>query len=115
MRINSNRPMISIKLSWFESLWSLRRVIEFKKAHVVSVEKGKPKARWNELRVPGTYFPGVIKAGTYISGQGRSFWYVTCKHQYYLTINLKDEAYSQLVLGFKDKAEVTHFRLRLSS
>lgn len=57
----------------------------------------KPQCRRKELRAPGSFFPGVIKAGTYYNDQGKEFWYVT-QDRDYLTLELKDESYQRIVL-----------------
>lgn len=48
------------------------------------------------IRAPGTHLPGVIKAGTYYTRQGREFWYVTA--QRFLSFELHQEPYQKIVL-----------------
>ena len=75
----------------FNKLWQIPL------AHITQVTTVKPQRRGKELRAPGTFFPGVIKAGTYYTNQGKEFWYVT-QNRDYLTLELKDEPYQRIIL-----------------
>ncbi|MEL6779109.1 MAG: hypothetical protein AAFO06_17820 [Cyanobacteria bacterium J06597_16] len=69
---------IKIQLDPSERLWAfhLNRQIEVPLDTVESVRLERPETTWNELRAPGTYLPGFIRAGTYYTQRGREFWYV---------------------------------------
>lgn len=54
--------------------------------------------------MPGTYFPGLIKAGTYYTRNGKEFWYVI-RGKNYLTIELENESYKRIVLGLDENQE----------
>ena len=59
-----------------------------------------PEPRLLEVRVPGTFIPGVIKAGTYWTRAGKEFWYVRRGMSDYVTIELADGApFRRMVFG----------------
>ncbi len=58
---------------------------------------------WDEWRAPGTYLPGIIKAGTFFSRTGCEFWYITPRSEH-LTLDLKDEWFKRIVLNVDNSA-----------
>ena len=103
MRLSLVNEKLNIEFEWYEQLWAVRidRSIEIPIAHIKSITTAEPQITWQEVRAPGTFLPGVIKAGTYYTRQGKDFWYVTndCR---YLTLELQDETYRRLILTIPD-------------
>jgi len=93
---------IEIALTPVERLWSCHISgsiqLPLFNLQAVSVSAEKPESRGRDLRAPGTYVPGLIKAGTYYSDLGRAFWYVS-RNQPYLCLDLKVGYYKRVVLG----------------
>ncbi len=52
--------------------------------------------------MPGTYIPGLIRAGSYLTPRGWEFWYVIRKRPEYVTIELKGGRYQRLILSPSD-------------
>lgn len=75
----------------FHKLWQIPLV------NIEEVTTAKPQSNWKELRAPGTFIPGVIKAGTYYTDRGKEFWYVN-QDKNYLNIKLQDESYKRIIL-----------------
>ena len=88
-----------IDLEWYEQLWAftLNKTFEIPLNHIKRVTTEEPQSTWAEIRAPGTFLPGVIKAGTYYTRNGREFWYVT-REQDYLVLELEDEPFKKMVL-----------------
>jgi len=88
-----------IDLEWYEQLWAftLNKTFEIPLNHIKRVSTEEPQSSWAEIRAPGTFLPGVIKAGTYYTRNGREFWYVTAE-QDYLVLELEDEPFKKMVL-----------------
>ncbi|HEY9661753.1 MAG TPA: hypothetical protein V6C65_25130 [Allocoleopsis sp.] len=105
MQLTLDSDTLIIKLSGFERLWSfhLSQSILVPFAHIQQVSTTQPQSDWFDLRAPGTALPGVIKAGTYYTRNGREFWYVTRKADY-LTLSLRDEYYKRIVLSLENAA-----------
>jgi len=82
---------LQIELEWFEQLWAfhLSKTIEIPLARIERATTVEPQSNWAEICAPGTFLPGVIKAGTYYTSMGKEFWYVT-KERDYLTLQLNE-------------------------
>ena len=72
--------------------------------HIVSVSTQVPKPTWKEVKAPGTFIPGLIKAGTYYTDKGKQFWFVT-KGKGILNIELKNESYKRIILGIDNNTK----------
>ncbi len=99
MNISLVDQKLIIEMEWFEQLWgvSLSKTFEIPLAHIERVSTEKPTSTWTEIRVLGTSIPGVIKAGTYYTGNSKEFWYAT-RDKDYLVLDLRDELYQKIVL-----------------
>ncbi|MDI9636411.1 hypothetical protein QM565_11685 [Geitlerinema splendidum] len=103
MKLSIVNDTLKIHWEWYEQLWGFNLqnpfIIPFE--HITDVQIDTPESTWKELRAPGTFLPGVIKAGTYYTPRGREFWYVT-QDKNYLTLVLYEEAYKRIVLTLED-------------
>jgi hypothetical protein len=99
MNISIMDKKLSIEMEWFEQLWavSLSKTFIIPLEHIEGVSTEKPTSTWTEIRALGTSIPGVIKAGTYYTGNSKEFWYVT-RDKDYLVLDLTDELYQKIVL-----------------
>lgn len=90
---------LRIELEWYEQLWAFNwdKTLEIPLDRITSVTTDEPPSSWTEIRAPGTFLPGVIKAGTYYTPRGREFWYVT-KDKDYLVLELRDEPFKKIIL-----------------
>jgi hypothetical protein len=103
MQIQLTSERLQIEFEWYERLWAVRidPVMDIPLAHISSVTTAEPNSNWAEIRAPGTFLPGIIKAGTYYTKQGKEFWYVTDDRNY-LTLELHDEPYRRLAMTLPD-------------
>jgi hypothetical protein len=105
MQLNLTSDKLTIDLEWYEQLWAFTftKRFEIPRIHIVSATTDAPQSTWKELRAPGTFLPGVIKAGTYYTDRGKEFWYVT-DDKNYLTIELIDEPYRRMIFTLEQSA-----------
>ena len=91
---------IEIQLEPMERVWSvhLAQRIEVSLDTLERVRVGYPETTWKEIRAPGTYLPGMFKAGTYYTERGREFWYAR-KGQSCLCLDMAEGYYKRIVLG----------------
>ncbi|MEH2253178.1 hypothetical protein [Nostoc sp.] len=75
----------------------LNKLWQISLADIEQVTTAEPQSNWRELCAPGSFVPGVIKAGTYYTNRGKEFWYVN-RETNYLTIQLRDESYRRIIL-----------------
>ena len=101
MKISVKNNMLSITLSKSETLLSIKHSLNMPLRHVKRVHAKQPKTVWREIKAPGSFLPGVVKAGTYYTPRGKEFWCVT-RNTKPLVIELKSEKYKRLVLGVKN-------------
>jgi hypothetical protein len=103
MKLYLSDDQLTIELEWYEQLWSvtLERQLRIPLAQIDRVNTTEPQTTWMEVRAPGTFLPGVIKAGTYYTKFGKEFWYVT-SDQSYLVLELRNAAYRRIVLTIAD-------------
>ena len=80
----------------------LHKLWEIPLPHIQEATITAPKTTWKELRSPGTFIPGFIKAGTYYTDRGKEFWLVDYRQANYLTIELQNESYQRIVLTLED-------------
>jgi hypothetical protein len=99
----TTRPLLAVGGSTPQFRWavSLDRQISIPLARIDRITTAEPQSDWAEIRAPGTFLPGVIKAGTYYTKRGKEFWYVTSDKDY-LTWELHDEPYRRIVITIPD-------------
>ena len=90
---------LKIRLSGWQAVFALKREIDVALSNVVSAEAGTlTSKRPDGIRLPGTYLPGVITAGSYWwKTTGWSFWSVRREDQA-IDIRLLDEHYNRVVV-----------------
>ncbi len=98
MKISITRDEIRISFSVTKKILSVKGSFKIPLKHIVRVTTQKPKPTWKEIKAPGTFIPGLIKAGTYYTDKGREFWFVT-KGKGILNLELKNESYKRIILG----------------
>ncbi len=94
-----NEAHLHIDFSFWEKVWGMHGSFSIPRSHIVEITHAAPQSSWKDLRAPGTFLPGVIKAGTYYTPRGKEFWYVTRKNRQFVTVELRDERYKRIVLS----------------
>ena len=90
-----------------DRIWALKSQIQVPWSHILGAEQDPAVVNnwenidWQSLRAPGTYFPGVIKAGSFLSSGQWMFCDVHDPHKA-ITIRLSDEHYTRLVVEVAD-------------
>lgn len=109
MNIDLSDDALTLSFEGLEQLWAakLSSHVRVTRAHVKRADTALPPATWKELRAPGTFLPGVIKAGTYYNDRGKELWYATrSQRDNPLTIELEGEKYDRLVLTLPDASNL---------
>ena len=106
MQITLADDQLILTLEGAERLWAFKLgPITVPRANVARAETALPRTTWKELRAPGTFLPGVIKAGTYYTDRGKEFWYaVRSRKDSPLTIELTGDGYRRVVVTIDDAA-----------
>jgi len=103
LKLEISDGKLRIDLGSLEKVLAIRGGFEIPLENIVKVGTEAHRTGWREIRAPGTYLPGVIKAGTYYTPRGREFWYVTEKGV--LVLELENETYKRIVLSIDDNEE----------
>ena len=82
-----------------DKLWALKSSLEVPLRHITAVRVDTEIARgWcHGMRMPGTFVPGVITAGTFYQAGKRVFWDVHHPENT-IVIELHDERYDELIV-----------------
>ena len=99
MEIKKENGELRVTLSFWEKIWSLHGNFTIPSINVISIKEVIPKSSWWDVKFPGTFFPGVIKAGTYLTPRGKEFWYWVKNRKKVYTIELKNFVYKRLILS----------------
>ena len=94
-------------------LWAFKTRLEIPLAHVIDVRRAgaaDTQGWWKELRLPGTYVPGLLVAGTFYRDGKRVFCDVADPHRA-IVVELTDEPYQELLIEVAEPAvEVARFQ-----
>ena len=101
-KISILQNKLTVEMLGWDKLWALKSRLEIPLAHVSGIRSGAGE-RPCGLRLPGTYIPRLITAGTYVKAGRRVFWAVHDPRQT-VAIDLHDEFYSSLVVQVADLA-----------
>lgn len=112
MRLTITDTNLRIDLQAVEKILSLHGSLDIPLSSITSLSTEVPKNSWSDLRAPGTYFPGLIKAGTYYTNRGKEFWYATFgSEKKYLVAELNDHPYQRIVLTVDENEELSGYLL----
>jgi hypothetical protein len=94
-----------LEVQGFDKVWALKSRLEIGLDHIRAVYADSPATLtwWKALRMPGTYLPGVITAGTFYQDGKRLFWDVHNPANA-IVIELSDDRYDQLIVEVADPA-----------
>lgn len=96
--------MLAVEVLGLSKLWCAKRRLDIPLRCVrrVRMDGELPKRFW--IRWPGTFMPGIIKAGSYWNGSVWSFWDVRRRRDNVLVIELSGWQYDYLVVEVRDAA-----------
>jgi hypothetical protein len=79
MKLLRGKATLRIELEGQEQLWALKGHIDIPKKHILYAEWCEYFDDWKkyEVRLPGTYAPGFLAAGSFWTENGWDFLYVT--------------------------------------
>jgi hypothetical protein len=85
-----------IEVQGWDKLWALKSNLEIPLEHVKGVRLAKDE-RVRGIHAPGTYFPGIIAAGSFHQIGKHVFWDVHDPERA-IAIDLHDERYTTLIV-----------------
>ncbi len=103
VQISEGRLVLHVRGA--DQLWALKSTLEIPLEHIAGVRADPEVARgwWHGVRLPGTFIPGVITAGTFYQHGQRVFWDVHHPDNT-IVIDLHDERYNELIVEVENPA-----------
>jgi hypothetical protein len=93
---------LRVQMKGWDKLWTLRSQLEVPLPHVKAIRVDPDIGRAPKgLRTLGTYWPGVLTAGSFRQQGNRVFWNVRHPEKA-IVIDLQNERYDRLVLEVAD-------------
>ena len=107
--------IVTFRVRGLHKLWALRSKIRVPARDIVKVERGETMTReWAGWRLPGTWFPGVITAGSYLKKGQWSFWDVVSPERT-IVVTTKGHRFSRLIVEVADPvAEMSRLETAMS-
>jgi len=90
---------LTVEVQGWDKLWSMTSRLEIPLEHVIDVRPADDQVEG--IRAPGTHVAGVISAGTFVQEGSSVFWDVHDLAKA-ITLDLRDERYSKLVIEVAD-------------
>ena len=92
-----------LEVQGFDKLWALKSRLEIALDNIRAVYADSTRTvHWlKTIRMPGTYLPGVITAGTFYQDGKRLFWDVRDPARA-IVIELGDDRYDELIVEVAD-------------
>jgi hypothetical protein len=108
---------LHLELKGFDKLWAFKSQLDIPLRHVLSVrhDPSAVSGWWHGIKLPGTYIPGVITAGTFYQNGQRVFWDVH-DPQNSIIIQLHDDRFDELIVEVNDPPfAVSQIKTRLQN
>jgi hypothetical protein len=105
VQITQNENEFVFKVMRSHKLWSFENKIKVQKGYIINAYKKEEKRIfWIGWRMPGTYIPWLITAGTFIKNSERHFWDV-CKSKNAIVVELKNSSFAKLIIEVENPTE----------
>ncbi len=103
--INKEGDNFLFEVKGMHKLWAVKSQISIPADHIVKVHQDYDTIKgWRGVRMPGTYIPFVLTAGTFYKDGEKVFWDVL-NMDHCIIVELKDADYKQLIIEVEDTAE----------
>lgn len=96
---------VTFEVLGLHKLWTLKSRLTVRLEHITSVraDPGVSLGWGGEIRWPGTYIPGMIKAGTFYGRGRRTFWDVAHRERA-IVVELANDRYDAVIVEVADPA-----------
>jgi hypothetical protein len=102
--ITRNNDDFIFEVKGMHKLWAFKSEITIPASHIISAYQDVESITgWKGWRLPGTFIPFVLTAGTFYNGHEKDFWDSTDLNKC-IIVELKDEQYDKLVIEVEDVA-----------
>ncbi len=102
--IETHDGNVKLKVIGLHRIWALKRELTFAKENIIQIKIANKALRPAPIRMPGTYIPKLIAAGTYYGKKRKEFWDIDFKKEA-IEIDLKNEKYTKIVVNVLNLSE----------
>jgi hypothetical protein len=100
--INRQGDNFIFEVNGLHKLWALKSQLTIPAEHILDAHQDVESIRgWRGWKLPGTFIPTIITAGTFYKDGNRIFW-DACNLENCIIVNLKDENYNELIIEVED-------------
>ncbi len=97
-----------VRMQGIDKILAIKNQVQVPLKHIVGVWMGIDEETQAEfkhsIRLPGSYMPGIVIAGTFVVKGKKMFWNVHHDKNKVITIKVADDKYIKLVLQVEDPA-----------
>jgi len=105
MYVFSDDSNLYIKFNTIEKILGVHWSFVIPLNTISEIHTNAPAKLSHGLRCPGTFFPGLIKAGTYLTNRGKEFWYTTSNKKF-LCIELRQGFYKRIIISVNENESI---------
>ena len=86
------------EVNGFHKLWALKSQLTIPAEHILNAHQDPESIKgWRGWKLPGTFIPTIITAGTFYKDGNKIFWDASDLEKC-IIVNLKDEDYQELII-----------------
>ena len=100
-KVSISGGKLIINVQGLHKIWALKSRLEIPVDHISAVRHAADE-RVRGIRLPGTFVPGLITAGTYYESGGKRVFWDVLDHEMAIAIELHDESFSTVIIEVAD-------------
>ena len=92
------------EVNGMHKLWALKSQLTIPAEHILNAHQDLESIKgWRGWKLPGTFIPSIITAGTFYKHGNKIFWDAS-NIEKCIIVDLKDEDYNQLIIEVENPA-----------
>lgn len=92
------------EVNGMHKLWALKSQLTIPAEHILNAHQDSESIKgWRGWKLPGTFIPSIITAGTFYKDGKKIFWDAS-NIEKCIIVDLKDEDYNQLIIEVENPA-----------
>src|SRR5450432_1046971 len=102
--INKQGDNFIFEVNGMHKLWALKSQLTIPAEHILNAHQDVESIKgWRGWRLPGTFIPSIITAGTFYKDGNKIFWDAS-NIEKCIVVELHDEHYNKLIIEVEDVA-----------
>src|SRR5450432_166135 len=110
--INKQGDNFIFEVNGMHKLWAFKSQLTIPAEHILDAHQDLESIKgWRGWKLPGTYIPTIITAGTFYKDGKKLFWDAS-NIEKCIIVDLQDERYNQLIIEVENPAKAMEFLMR---